>query len=71
MCLGKAPAQRVVRYETVEFGKYFEDKSPYTKMPSKELDDKWEDLYNCEYPYLHQQGKFLMKHSWAQWAIQG
>lgn len=44
-----APVQNVVQYQKVEFGKYFKDRSPYMRNPSKELDAMWEDLYKCKW----------------------
>lgn len=44
-----APADHVVKYEvkTFNFG-IGDDLSPFQQAPSDELDEMWEDLYNCE-----------------------
>ena len=45
-----APVGDAVSYKKVKFDEYFTNRSPYTpEKPSKELDQMWEDLYNCEY----------------------
>lgn len=46
--LALAPAEDVVSYKIVTFGKYFgfDNRSPYTQSPSPELEAMWEDLYN-------------------------
>ncbi|KXL48195.1 hypothetical protein M433DRAFT_27669 [Acidomyces richmondensis BFW] len=41
-----SPAQDIVKYSKVEFGKYFADRSPYLQGASNDIDAKWEDLYN-------------------------
>jgi hypothetical protein len=49
-CTIVAPVKDAVSYKTVKFDEYFENRSPYTpQTPTKELDEMWEDLYNCQY----------------------
>jgi hypothetical protein len=44
-----APAQEVLEYEIRKFhGGFHSDLSIYQGPPSDELDQAWEDLYNCE-----------------------